>query len=307
MEINSVYKKQNKNDNIEMLMAVRRLYSKAKFINKINFLFSVIVPVVISLVKVFIDKYELLQINKFIPYLGYYGIAILAFTIITNGMVSDLKKKAALIQEMFDCDVLSIRWNDIKVGKKPSYSIIYKSSLYHKNKNRHSEFQNWYFDQEYKFKTSTAAILCQNENVGWDLSQRIVLSKILISILCLSFLSLLGVGFYFQMKVDEFFFYIVFLLPLLRHFYIQFKENKATIEKCTRINEAIEKVIDTLASQKEIENQELTFTIRTIQDEIYSHRASNQPVPDLMHKLFRKKNEEQYKRHFNYYLDKLDC
>ena len=109
MDENIVFAKQNEKDSIDKLMAVRRLYSNAKFINKVNFIFSVIIPVILSLVKVFISKCDFVFNQSFVPYLGYYGIAVLVFTVMTNGIVSDLKKKAAKIQEMFDCDVLSIK------------------------------------------------------------------------------------------------------------------------------------------------------------------------------------------------------
>lgn len=305
MEINSVYLKQNKNESIYKLMAIRRLYSNAKFVNKINFIFSVIIPVFISLIKVFASKYELINNKQFIPYLGYYGIAVLLFTIITGGMVTELKKKAAKMQEMFDCYVLSIKWNDVKVGKKVSSLDIQKSSRHFRKKNMKSIFENWYFKEKYAFDKNAAALLCQNENIGWDLSQRVVLNRILISILSLCALLLIGYGFYCDMKLSEFLFYIVFLLPLFRHFYLQLKDNNSTIERCIRVNEIIEKTIDTYFSDKKEDDRDVEYIIRSIQDEIYSHRISSQPVPDIIHKCFRSKNEEQFKQHFDYYLEKL--
>ncbi|EJP4506547.1 hypothetical protein NUP72_001703 [Salmonella enterica] len=305
MEINSVYLKQNENESIYKLMAIRRLYSNAKFVNKINFIFSVIIPVLISLAKIFASKYEFINNKQFIPYLGYYGIAVLLFTIITGGMVTELKKKAAKIQEMFDCYVLSIKWNDVKVGKKISSLDIHKSSRHFRKKNMKAMFENWYFKEVYAFDKNVAALLCQNENIGWDLSQRIVLNRVLLSILSFSALLLIGYGFYCDMKLSEFLFYIVFLLPLFRHFYLQLKDNKSTIERCIRVNEIIEKNLDAYFSEKKEDNRNVEYVIRAIQDEIYSHRISNQPVPDIIHKCFRSKNEEQFKQHFDYYLEKL--
>lgn len=305
MDENIVFAKQNEKDSIDKLMAVRRLYSNAKFINKVNFIFSVIIPVILSLVKVFISKCDFVFNQSFVPYLGYYGIAVLVFTVMTNGIVSDLKKKAAKIQEMFDCDVLSIKWNDVKLGKKINSLNILKASRYYRKRKKEPVFKNWYFDKEYAFNKNISTLLCQNENIGWDLSQRIILNRLIMITLVFSGSFLLGFCFYYDMKVSEFLFYIVFLLPFFRHFYLLFKDNNSTIDRCSRVNENIDKTIELCISGDEKDNLSLDYTIRTIQDEIYTHRVSSQPVPDIIHKIFRSRNEEQFKQHFEYYLDKM--
>ncbi|EFE2173142.1 hypothetical protein CJV54_005205, partial [Escherichia coli] len=62
-------------------------------------------------------------------------------------------------------------------------------------------------------------ILCQNENTEWDLSQRIVVGCIIKTIIFLSTVSLLFYGIYNGVKLSDFLFYIVFLLPLIGHIY----------------------------------------------------------------------------------------
>ncbi|EGZ0690234.1 hypothetical protein F6B23_005177, partial [Escherichia coli] len=52
--MNSVYSRQNTQENLERLMAQRILYSNIKFINHVNFLFSVLMPILITVSKDYI-------------------------------------------------------------------------------------------------------------------------------------------------------------------------------------------------------------------------------------------------------------
>jgi hypothetical protein len=44
-----------------------------------------------------------------------YGLLVLTFNIAISGYISALRRKAASIQEMYDCRVLGIRCNELKV------------------------------------------------------------------------------------------------------------------------------------------------------------------------------------------------
>ncbi|MCT8349536.1 hypothetical protein LGZ99_20635 [Photorhabdus temperata] len=49
--------------------------------------------------------------------------------IIFSGIFPSIKKTAPTIQEIYDCDVLHIPWNEFKVGKI-SRESIFKASSY---------------------------------------------------------------------------------------------------------------------------------------------------------------------------------
>lgn len=302
--IKSIFERQNRKDNLLQLMAMRRLYSNAKFVNSINFFISVMIPVLIALGKGFIEHFSPDVGRKITPYLAYYGIGVLLVTIFTGGIVSRLKKKAATIQEMFDCDVLSIQWNELKIGKKISHSIVLKHSRYYKKRKKDKDFTNWYIHNHYDLPSNKTALLCQYENIGWDISQREVVSKLYATALIVTLILLITYGVYSNALLEDFLFYIVFLLPLFRHFFIQFKENKGSIDKINRINDYLEKKIDEMIELKLTDDQ-IDSVVRAVQDEIYSHRATSNPMPDFIHKLFKNKNEIHHKENFDFYYDKL--
>ncbi|EEU4060710.1 hypothetical protein E6V48_005447, partial [Escherichia coli] len=54
-------------------------------------------------------------------------------------------------------------------------------------------------------------------------------------------------------------------------------------------NAFICKNINSLDEVKNVSDENLRYVIRTIQDEIFLHRCSGTPVPDLIHMLLKKK------------------
>lgn len=303
--MNTVYSRQNTEENIERLMAQRILYSNVKFINHVNFFFSVLMPILITLSKDYIITVFPGVKNDILQYFSYYGIGILIFTIITNGYISIAKKNAAKIQEAFDCDVLDIPWNELKCGDKVNHRVIVKAAEKYKEKYNIDILKNWYISQEYRLAPLKMTILCQNENTEWDLSQRAVVGYIIKTIISLSTVLLLFYGIYNGVKLSDFLFYIVFLLPLIRHIYLTLKDNKETIERITRLNAFICKNINSLVEVKNVSDENLRYVIRTIQDEIFLHRCSGTPVPDSIHMFFKKRNEYINKKQFDYFFQKL--
>lgn len=83
--MSQLFAKQSEEYNIQRQMAIRSLYSKAKFINLINFIFSAVIPVVLTILAMLFKYSGIVTGQKIAPYFGYYGIAILVFTLLTGG------------------------------------------------------------------------------------------------------------------------------------------------------------------------------------------------------------------------------
>ncbi|EHK5774623.1 hypothetical protein JI362_005188, partial [Escherichia coli] len=81
-------------------------------------------------------------------------------------------------------------------------------------------------------------------------------------------------------------------------------DNKDTIQRITRLNAFICKNINSLDEVKNVSDENLRYVIRTIQDEIFLHRCSGTPVPDLIHMLLKKRNEYINKKQLDYFFQK---
>ncbi|WP_307745400.1 S-4TM family putative pore-forming effector [uncultured Pantoea sp.] len=291
--MSQLFARQNEEHNIFRQMAVRRLYSKAKFVNMTNFVFSAVIPVVLAVLAVIFRRTDFVTGQKIAPYFGYYGIAILLFTLLTGGLVTLIKKKAATIQEMYDCDLYGIAWNELKCGTRLSREEVFRAARYYIKRPKHKHlFTDWYTKKDYALPELVLALMCQGENIGWDLSQRRILKRFLWSILITSFVLLLAYGLYSGVRLDNFLYYIVFLLPLFRHFILQLNENVRTLARSEKVKSFIEKKLHELKEKPVADELKLAENVRMIQDEIFSHRASSSPVPDFLHGWYRRFNEE---------------
>lgn len=279
-------------------MAMRRTYSQVKFVNWVVFFLSVVISVAIVIFTTVIKKMGLFPHLAIAPYLGYYGIIVLVITIIFSTVISSMKKCAATIQEMFDCDVLHIPWSELKVGKRVGREDIFKASKYYKKRNKKDEFLNWYLNKDYEANENVMALLCHAKNFGWDKSQRDVMSKIYFISMLLSFLILLAYGLWSKSSLEDFLFYIVFTLPFFRHVIMLYVENNKSINRIIRVKDFIEKKIQSIKISGMINDDILSHELRAIQDEVYAHRSTSNPVPNCLHRFMRKNNEAIYDDYF---------
>ncbi len=112
-----------------ILYAQARVYDRVKNWNRLNFLFSIIVPLLLSFVTVYNRSREFVDSELLSSLLGLYGLLVLTFNIVISGHISALRRKAASIQEMYDCRVLGIRRNELKVEEIPRDDIIREAAL----------------------------------------------------------------------------------------------------------------------------------------------------------------------------------
>lgn len=296
--MSQIFIRQNDGKNIELLMAMRRIYSQVKFVNWVVFLLSVIISVAIVVFTIVAKKMGFFPKLAIAPYLGYYGIIVLFITIIFSSMISSMKNCAATIQEMFDCDVLHIPWSELKVGRRVGREDIFKASKHYKKRNRRDEFLNWYLNKDYEANENVMALLCHAKNFGWDKAQRDVMRKIYFATMLLSFLILLVYGIWSKTTLEDFLFYIVFTLPFFRHVIMLYVENNKSISRIERVKDFIEKKIQNIKISGIINDDILSHELRSIQDEVYAHRSTSNPVPNCLHRFMRKNNEAIYDDYF---------
>jgi hypothetical protein len=113
--------RQNAPAEIKKLRAQRHLYGKAKIIVGLQAFLTVVVPVAGAVAELFWPPLK--------GGLAFYGIA---FSVLDVAVLEPLQKKmrtvAAKIQEIFDCNVLSLEWGDFGVGSRPDEEDIHAAS-----------------------------------------------------------------------------------------------------------------------------------------------------------------------------------
>src|SRR4051794_23247686 len=115
--MNRIPTKQNEPKQIQRLAAQRQLYSRAKSIFAVQMVVSAPVAIAWSLL--------VLRNPSLKAAAAFWGVAATGLDLFwLNPWHKRLREQAAKVQEEFDCYVLELPWNDIKVGKRPDAEAV---------------------------------------------------------------------------------------------------------------------------------------------------------------------------------------
>src|SRR5262245_14201079 len=135
---NSIPTDQNHERQLERLAAQRQLYSDAKRIQFWQTISSV--PVVIGW------SFVVFAVPELRVYAAFWSITVTFLDVLVlTPRQNRTKSMAAKIQETFDCDVLQISWQKLKIGRKPDAELVADAaSRYRKNNSVMDALRNWY-------------------------------------------------------------------------------------------------------------------------------------------------------------------
>lgn len=299
--MNTIYTNQSARENLDLLYAQACIYDSVKSWSRVNFFLSVILPVMLSAAAAYNRSKGLIDVEIASSFLGLYGLLVLAFNIAISGYASGLRKKAASIQEMYDCRVLGIRRNDLKVEESPRDDISRAAAFFSSNPAeavKRFGKEGWYVSKVYDAPQSVMALLCHGKNLGWDRSLRDILFWVYLSAIIIFPVAILVYGIAMKSGLNEVLFYIVFILPLIRYYLVQFLDNRSSIKRSERLKKYVEKEISNIKVSGLVEEDKLGYILRNIQDEMFSYRASCPPVPNGIQRMMKLKNEHIYSDYF---------
>lgn len=299
--MNAIYTNQSTRENLDLLYAQARVYDRVKNWNRLNFLFSIIVPLLLSVVTFYNHNRGFVDSERLSSLLGLYGLLVLVFNIAISGHISALRRKAASIQEMYDCRVLGIRRNDLKVEEISRDDISRAAAFFtnspEKARRRFGE-EGWYVSKVYNAPQAVMALLCHGKNLGWDRSLREVLHVFYLSAFIVSPVAMLVYGIVLKSGLNEILFYMVFTMPVIRYFLLQFMDNRSSMKRSEKLKKYVEKEISGIKVSGRAKEEQLGYTLRNIQDEIFAYRASCPPVPNGIQLIMKCQNERIYNDYF---------
>ena len=152
---------QNAPAEINKLRAQRYLYSKAKTLVGLQAVLAVGVPVVGTMAELLWPRIK--------GGLAFYGIAI---SVLDVAMLEPWQKRirtlGAKIQELFDCSVLGLPWNDIGVGNRPEAEDVHAAAVAYRGGKEDLKLKDWYPTAVADVPLSLGRIICQRTNLRWD-------------------------------------------------------------------------------------------------------------------------------------------
>ncbi len=152
---NKIINRENSRENILKLASQNRIYSKAKRILGLQIITQVVLTITLSLLPMFITDSVLTSINikkeHFSIFIVCSSILLTVFDLIVmTPIIRKWKELAASIQEDFDCTVLAIPWNGIKIDMLDKESISKYANEFIEVGGSLDYFKNWYSPEELK-------------------------------------------------------------------------------------------------------------------------------------------------------------
>lgn len=251
---------QNLDHNIDLLVAQRFYYSRAKKLRNLR----LIISVVFALVPPFI----LFTVPNWATTIGTIGGVWALFAFLLKTLFEDSNiTKAAKVQEEFDVSLFKIPWNKVLVGDKiPHEDVNYAKKKFWGNK---ETLKDWYSDVS-GFPYPVDVLLCQRNNLVWDwrLKRRYSIGFFVIAIAY--FILTLILCSAFELKISEYI--AMFFLPALSGYFLALDEGKDHLKASNKLRD-LEKKLNDLLEIAITDHSKLGIKdLRQIQDCIFDFR-----------------------------------
>lgn len=271
---------QNTEKQLQRLAAQRQLYATAKRV----FVWQVIMggPFAVAGAVFIIFRPEVKA------YVASWGllVAFCDFFWLTPWQKS-MKGTAARIQEAFDCDVLQLKWNDLKAGKHPDPELVKAQSMkYERWADTMPTLKNWYSPRADELPLHVGRIICQRSNCWWDSTQRRHYAAWLVGIVSLIFVVICGIALSRGASLEALL--VKGILPLAPALLIalrQFTEQREAADRLDKLKDHCGTLWKEALSGKS--KSALTDMSRNLQDEILENRRKAPPVLDFIFKRLR--------------------
>ncbi|EHN70762.1 S-4TM family putative pore-forming effector [Aliivibrio fischeri] len=271
--MNQINQRQNAPRSIKLLAAQRQTYSSAKTLLGTYVFFAIPVMLLVNLaLKPIILKYYSYDLTNIIAVLALLLTSLDVLWL--KNHVRALQEKAATIQEEFDRYVYNLKWDSIALGEKVSNVCIEKMYSNYSNSNDISKLHDWYTPTVSQHPERKGILLCQSENLGWDIELRTSYIAYVVIFITLFILSLLFFGVSNNAALDYFIMaYLIPSMPLLTYFRNVYSEHRRAIKDKTMLRENLSNALDTQNIKRK--------TVESIQFQILNNRKSNPLIFDF--------------------------
>ena len=276
---NEIVTRQNEEKAIEYLAAQRQIYSEAKKLDNIGIIFSVILPLVLSIMQLFFKENIFWSLSsKILSIVSMFvGMAVGSF-------VKKGKNVAAMIQQMFDVYVYQMPWDNKLFGKEKnlSYLIAEKSKILLDKAGERDKLMNWYTGCVGEGVSNIKGIwMCQKENFNWDVNLRKKYKKSCSIIVGVLIVGILLAGLVNDESIIVLISRFAVILPMLKWLFPMIKQLNDDIRNMQEIDELIN------------DSEEKTMDdLQEIQNKLYVHRKSCYAIPDFFYNRYKDNDED---------------
>ena len=283
---NGIAERQNKDSNIAKLAAQKQLYRDVGWINRINLMLAVIIPLVLAIVQEIMVCWTW---AKWVSCIVSIIIVLLSIHLSSTGKKET--KLAATIQQEFDIDVYQMPWDRKLFGERRDYAeeiAVYSKTIL-ANKQEKDLLYNWYSREVDSLPLIEGIAACQKVNFSWDAGLRKRYRKFLRVLLLLIISVLLVVSMVRNLPFQEVVIRLFIILPAIKWSVENIKDLSDDLNRMNSIEKAV-------FSQCEKNMEDLQF----IQKEIFENRKVILKIPDWFYKKYRDNDEDRERRALEY-------
>lgn len=279
--MNQIPHEQNSEEHIRLLVAQRHLYGRAKHLLAAQVLLSFVAPVL---------TVASLTSRPWIALIGL-GVALVDALFLDPGQVRR-RELAARVQELFDCDVLRMTWNEVRIGAKPEPEDIHQAA-HRRNTKRNDSFYNWYPPAVSDLPAHVARAICQRANVSWDSRLRLFYRGLVAWVVAITSAVVISAAMARGLTVESMTMSILApLAPLLLWSIREWQREGRAIDSLKRLSASVAKYVDDAIDGK-VDPGELDERARLIQDEIYDRRRQNPLIFDWIYRLLKRRFQDE--------------
>lgn len=272
----SIYTKQNEEGMLNFLKIQRIVYSKAKRMQQMYNVGSLVVTIVFIVLTNVFQSSILWNISIFSAFLVFIS------GILINIYVLRQKTIAAGIQQRFDIYVLGVPVSYMGLSVPKTETVIQLGIKYKTHKIE--KLENWYSNYS-AFEYEKQVLFCQQENINWDKPLRLTWLWIVASIMTIMSVAILTIGI-ISNDIHLMFSLFSWLVPcfvwgikIITNLYKDIKRLKILEQEL----DGIELLDKTQAEQK----------IKDVQQLIWQHRIDCYLIPDFLYRINFKKQQER--------------
>lgn len=274
---NGILSKENEEHSLKMLAAQSILYDIAKRFTFVVVLFSVVLPLILSVVEFFITNTGIQTV--------IYSISICSIIIsfFLNKQVKKKKELAALIQQKFDVYVYNMPWNISLFGrdKNVDYEIEKYCRKIIDNPKKKEDLKNWYTASIDDKELLDGILSCQRTNCFWDIELRKRYRALIMIISGLICAAIIVPSLMFKETLLDVIARIFFVTPIFSWVSDTVVQLNEDIEELSEIDDVLK---DT--SEKQMDD------LQQIQRMLYEHRKSCYKIPSIFYRLFKNHDED---------------
>lgn len=273
--MNNIAVKQNEEAMLSLLKLQRFKYNNISKISTLNFILSVMLPIILSIIGLF-DLQE-----NVVLYINLIGAVCIFICLFLDTRIKELKNNAAQVQYIFDINLFGWKQNSLI----SNLSLTELISIAQKDKIKSlTGLENWYSIDK-TLSVNNAIFSCQQQNIRWDKKLRKRYMN-LINIGCAVFVLLIvSFAILSDISFNVLWSYIFLIMPIFTYCIIFAITTKSNLKDQDELINTFNQYKD----KKTISNKDLI----SLEEKIFYYRKDLVKIPNWFFNLYRNEMQEE--------------